>query len=135
MLISRRIEINLNGGIISNAGFIKQFSNPGTTIIDSKYVSAWGGIQSAGQFVGQVVRRPYISMCMIRLSSQLTNFSPAPPIRHGEIWPQTCTLDHLGYYHSSKPGPIALYRPTRHFLSDEEYAQKNWNLANAYCLG
>ncbi|KIM99972.1 hypothetical protein OIDMADRAFT_166109 [Oidiodendron maius Zn] len=48
-------QINLNGGIISNAGFIKQFSNPGTTIIDPKYVSAWGGIQSAGQFVGQVL--------------------------------------------------------------------------------
>jgi SP family general alpha glucoside:H+ symporter-like MFS transporter len=49
-------EINLNGGIISNKGFIRQFASPGTTIIDSKYVSAWGGIQSAGQFVGQVVR-------------------------------------------------------------------------------
>jgi hypothetical protein len=27
----------------------------GVKILDGKYVSAWGGIQSAGQFVGQVV--------------------------------------------------------------------------------
>jgi SP family general alpha glucoside:H+ symporter-like MFS transporter len=50
------IEINLNGGIIANQGFINQFANSGTTIIAGKYVSAWGGIQSAGQFVGQMVR-------------------------------------------------------------------------------
>lgn len=31
-------------------------ASPGTTVIQGKYVSAWGGIQSAGQFVGQVVR-------------------------------------------------------------------------------
>jgi SP family general alpha glucoside:H+ symporter-like MFS transporter len=49
-------EINLNGGIIANKGFIKQFAAPGTTVILGKYISAWGGIQSAGQFVGQVVR-------------------------------------------------------------------------------
>lgn len=49
------VEINLNGGIVANKGFIRQMANPGTTIIDSKYVSAWGGIQSAGQFFGQVV--------------------------------------------------------------------------------
>jgi len=48
-------QINLNGGIIANAGFIRQFSNPGTTIIAPKYISAWGGIQSTGQFVGQVL--------------------------------------------------------------------------------
>ncbi|KAK6201791.1 hypothetical protein LQW54_009370 [Pestalotiopsis sp. IQ-011] len=47
-------QINLNGGIVANKGFIRQMANPGTTIIDSKYVSAWGGIQSAGQFFGQV---------------------------------------------------------------------------------
>lgn len=50
-------EINLNGGIVSNAGFIRQFSTSGTTIIAGKYISAWGGIQSAGQTIGQVVRR------------------------------------------------------------------------------
>ncbi|CAG9997127.1 unnamed protein product, partial [Clonostachys byssicola] len=48
-------QINLNGGIVSNKGFIQQFSGPGTNIIDGKYISAWGGIQSAGQFVGQVL--------------------------------------------------------------------------------
>ncbi|TVY14735.1 General alpha-glucoside permease [Lachnellula arida] len=48
-------QINLNGGIISNKGFIKQFASPGTVIIAGKYISAWGGIQSAGQFVGQVL--------------------------------------------------------------------------------
>lgn len=47
-------QINLNGGIVSNKGFIRQMANPGTTIIAGSYVSAWGGIQSAGQFVGQV---------------------------------------------------------------------------------
>lgn len=49
------IEINLNGGIVSNKGFIKQMAKEGTTIIDGKYISAWGGIQSAGQTVGQIV--------------------------------------------------------------------------------
>ncbi|KAK6077039.1 MFS alpha-glucoside [Seiridium cupressi] len=48
-------QINLNGGIVANKGFIKQMANPGTTIIDGTYVSAWGGIQSAGQTIGQVV--------------------------------------------------------------------------------
>ncbi|TVY24802.1 General alpha-glucoside permease [Lachnellula hyalina] len=48
-------QINLNGGIVSNKGFIKQMASPGTVIIAGKYVSAWGGIQSAGQFVGQVL--------------------------------------------------------------------------------
>ncbi|KAM5354076.1 hypothetical protein ACJ41O_000726 [Fusarium nematophilum] len=48
-------QINLNGGIVSNKGFIRQFSSAGTTIIAGKYISAWGGIQSAGQTVGQVL--------------------------------------------------------------------------------
>ncbi|KAM0550681.1 hypothetical protein ACHAPJ_008745 [Fusarium lateritium] len=47
-------QINLNGGIVSNPGFIRQFSTSGTTIIAGKYISAWGGIQSAGQTIGQV---------------------------------------------------------------------------------
>ncbi|RQM04955.1 hypothetical protein DH86_00003879 [Scytalidium sp. 3C] len=51
-------QINLNGGIVANKGFIRQMANPGTTIIDGKYVSAWGGIQSTGQTVGQIVRNP-----------------------------------------------------------------------------
>lgn len=49
------VEINLNGGLVSNKGFIRQMASPGTTIIKGKYVSAWGGIQSAGQTVGQIV--------------------------------------------------------------------------------
>jgi hypothetical protein len=52
------LEINLNGGIVSNEGFIRQMASPGTKIIEGKYVSAWGGIQSAGQTIGQIVRTP-----------------------------------------------------------------------------
>ncbi|KAL4899290.1 hypothetical protein BDW74DRAFT_183822 [Aspergillus multicolor] len=48
-------QINLNGGVVSNKGFIQQMAKPGTTIIDGKYISAWGGIQSAGQTVGQIL--------------------------------------------------------------------------------
>ena len=50
-------QITLNGGIVSNKGFIAQFAGPGVKIIPSKYISAWGGIQSAGQFLGQVVSK------------------------------------------------------------------------------
>jgi len=52
-------QITLNGGIVSNKGFIRQFAGPGVRVIPSKYISAWGGIQSAGQTVGQIVRRRY----------------------------------------------------------------------------
>ncbi|KAL1874023.1 hypothetical protein VTK73DRAFT_577 [Phialemonium thermophilum] len=48
-------QINLNGGVVSNKGFIRQFSGPGRTIIPGKYVSAWGGIQSTGQTIGQIL--------------------------------------------------------------------------------
>ncbi|KAL4865321.1 hypothetical protein BDV12DRAFT_211105 [Aspergillus spectabilis] len=48
-------QINLNGGIVSNKGFIQQMAHPGTNIIAGKYISAWGGIQSAGQTVGQIL--------------------------------------------------------------------------------
>ncbi|OJJ44483.1 hypothetical protein ASPZODRAFT_18673 [Penicilliopsis zonata CBS 506.65] len=48
-------QINLNGGIVANKGFIRQMAAPGTTIINSNYVSAWGGIQSAGQTIGQIL--------------------------------------------------------------------------------
>jgi len=47
-------QISLNGGIVSNKGFIHQMAGPTAKILDGKYVSAWGGIQSAGQFLGQV---------------------------------------------------------------------------------
>jgi hypothetical protein len=30
-------------------------TSPEETIIEGKYVSAWGGIQSAGQTIGQIV--------------------------------------------------------------------------------
>jgi hypothetical protein len=55
-ILTTPTEINLNGGIVANKGFVQQFASPGTTVIQGKYVSAWGGIQSAGQFFGQVVR-------------------------------------------------------------------------------
>ncbi|KAL3481246.1 general substrate transporter [Aspergillus californicus] len=48
-------QINLNGGVVSNKGFIQQMANPETLIIEGKYISAWGGIQSAGQTVGQIL--------------------------------------------------------------------------------
>lgn len=48
-------EISLNAGIVSNKGFINQFASPGTKLIAGKYVSAWGGIQSTGQTLGQIV--------------------------------------------------------------------------------
>ncbi|KAJ5923146.1 hypothetical protein N7454_008391 [Penicillium verhagenii] len=47
-------QINLNGGIVANKGFIAQMASPGTSIIKAQYISAWGGIQSAGQTVGQI---------------------------------------------------------------------------------
>ncbi|OAA64363.1 General substrate transporter [Niveomyces insectorum RCEF 264] len=48
-------QINLNSGIVANKGFIRQMANPGKTIIEGTYVSAWGGIQSTGQTVGQIL--------------------------------------------------------------------------------
>ncbi|KAL2823213.1 general substrate transporter [Aspergillus cavernicola] len=48
-------QINLNGGVVSNKGFIQQMASPGTSIIEGKYISAWGGIQSAGQTIGQIL--------------------------------------------------------------------------------
>jgi hypothetical protein len=58
ILADWRAEINLNGGVVSNKGFIRQMASPGTAIIAGKYISAWGGIQSAGQTVGQIVQNP-----------------------------------------------------------------------------
>lgn len=48
------VEINLNGGIVSNKGFIRQMVSS-ASIIPGKYISAWGGVQSAGQTIGQIV--------------------------------------------------------------------------------
>ncbi|KAJ4328834.1 hypothetical protein N0V84_000621 [Fusarium piperis] len=73
-------QINLNGGIVSNKGFIRQFSSPGTTIIAGKYISAWGGIQSAGQTVGQVLlqyatdglgRKPALLIIWVTLAASI----------------------------------------------------------------
>ena len=73
-------EINLNAGIVSNKGFIRQMASPGTSIIAGKYISAWGGIQSAGQTVGQVV-----CLYLHSWSGKVTNHSPAPTICHGKV--------------------------------------------------
>ena len=48
-------EINLNGSIVANAGFIHRLFGATAKTSPSQYVSAWGGIQSAGQFIGQVL--------------------------------------------------------------------------------
>jgi hypothetical protein len=48
-------EINLNGSIVANKGFIATMTSPGQAAINGPYVSAWGGIQSTGQFIGQMV--------------------------------------------------------------------------------
>ncbi|GFF87219.1 hypothetical protein IFM61606_06643 [Aspergillus udagawae] len=48
-------QINLNGGIVSNKGFIRQMATSDTAIIADKYISAWGEIQSTGQTIGQIV--------------------------------------------------------------------------------
>ena len=66
------IEINLNGGIVANKGFIRQMARPGTKIINSKYVSAWGGIQAAGQTIGQIVR--HLLNCRYNLASANITF-------------------------------------------------------------
>jgi hypothetical protein len=42
-------------------------ANPGKTIIDAKYISAWGGIQSAGQTVGQIVSTQELSQVVSRM--------------------------------------------------------------------
>jgi hypothetical protein len=55
LTLSYRSEINLNGGIVANKGFIRQMAGPNTTVIAGSYISAWGGIQSAGQTIGQIV--------------------------------------------------------------------------------
>lgn len=46
--------VNLNGSIVANKGFIKLMAPTGSNLIQAKWVSAWGGIQSTGQLVGQV---------------------------------------------------------------------------------
>lgn len=53
-------EINLNGSIVANLGFIQTFASEtnralAKPVMDSTYVSVWGGLQSTGQFIGQVL--------------------------------------------------------------------------------
>jgi hypothetical protein len=111
-------EINLNGGIIANKGFIKQFATPGTKVILGKYVSAWGGIQSAGQFVGQVVR---ISVTQL-IPSIANGCLLAIAICHRVTRPETSTIDHLGRSCSSKPNPVLLsFLPLFSFSFIERY--------------
>ncbi|KAL8292368.1 hypothetical protein RQP46_001834 [Phenoliferia psychrophenolica] len=49
-------QVNLNGSIIVNKGFIRQFgtitSATGVISLDPTYVSVWGGMQSVGQVIG-----------------------------------------------------------------------------------
>ncbi|KAK8869487.1 hypothetical protein IAR55_000052 [Kwoniella newhampshirensis] len=47
-------QINLNGGIVSNKGFIATMTSTPGKPIKGTYVSAWGGVQSAGQTIGQI---------------------------------------------------------------------------------
>lgn len=73
-------QINLNGGIIANKGFIKQMATPGTAVIKGKYISAWGGMQSAGQFVGQVVGHTHPFMAILQIILTNCSFFNMQPI-------------------------------------------------------
>lgn len=80
-------EINLNGGIVANKGFVKQFATPGTKVIQGKYVSAWGGIQSTGQFIGQVVRRAWVARSVQVLADSPYSSCSNMPRRDGAVNP------------------------------------------------
>ena len=54
MFVVLLAEINLNGSIVSATSFTHQMNGPNATKSYAPYVSAWGGIQSAGQSIGQV---------------------------------------------------------------------------------
>lgn len=90
-------EINLNGGVVSNKGFIRQFGTPGAKIIQGKYVSAWGGIQSAGQTIGQIVSPVSPLSSVVAQVEMLTFSSPVPPIRYRVAWSETRSSDPLGF--------------------------------------
>jgi len=53
-MMSLLTAVNLNGSIIANKGFIRDMAPPGAKAAEAKWVSAWGGIQSAGQCIGQM---------------------------------------------------------------------------------
>jgi hypothetical protein len=44
----------MNGSILANQGFINQFSDGDTDILDAQWVSAWGGMFAAALFLAQV---------------------------------------------------------------------------------
>lgn len=71
-------EISLNGGIVANKGFIRQMARPGTTELPGSYVSVWGGIQSAGQTVGQIVSTVIPVEFKTILITIISFFSTAP---------------------------------------------------------
>ena len=55
--------------------------NPETGIINANYVSAWGGIQSAGQTIGQIVRSTVLTvylMYMLTIYLALSSCSMQP---------------------------------------------------------
>ncbi|KAI0483399.1 general substrate transporter [Xylariaceae sp. FL0804] len=63
-------QISLNSGVVANQGFINQMTGPNVTVIAGEYVSAWGGIQSAGQTIGQVFL-PFLTDAMGRKAALL----------------------------------------------------------------
>ena len=72
-------------------------ASPGTTVIAGKYVSAWGGIQSAGQTVGQIVSTSEV----LKIKSQAETFEDtdsftATAIRHRGLWKKNGLVHHLG---------------------------------------
>lgn len=50
-------QINLNGGIIANAGFVRHVGFPnaqGVYALNANYTSLWGAMQSLGQMIAMV---------------------------------------------------------------------------------
>ncbi|WWD01055.1 hypothetical protein V866_007993 [Kwoniella sp. B9012] len=66
-------QINLNGGIVSNKGFIAIMPRDAKGAILGKYVSAWGGIQSTGQTLGQIFLQ-YLTDYLGRKAAMYTLF-------------------------------------------------------------
>lgn len=65
-------------------------ASPGTSIIQGKYISAWGGIQSAGQTIGQIVS--ILQACHLATGELICIDAP---IRDGKIWPKGRALYHM----------------------------------------
>ncbi|OJJ44016.1 hypothetical protein ASPZODRAFT_122161 [Penicilliopsis zonata CBS 506.65] len=84
-------QINLNSGIVANKGFIREMANPETKIIKGTWVSAWGGIQSTGQTIGQILlqyvteawgRKPALYIIWITLVASIFTESFASHASH-----------------------------------------------------